>query len=272
MKTHSIIPLLRKKTLLTLLNKGERKDGRTFNMYRKIEIQTNIIKSAEGSAQVRIGNTIVLTGVKLNLGQPYPDAPDQGVQIVNAELIPLASPSFEPGPPDEDDIELSRVVDRVLRSSETIDLNKLSIIRGKKTWIVYIDIYILNHDGNLFDASVIASVAALLTTKIPKIEIVNENKIKITEEKVDLPIRNLPVSVTFSKIGNHIIVDPCYEEELLSDAMITVGIDSENNICTLQKIKEGCFKPDEILDILKRAINVGSKYREKYLKKLLEKS
>ncbi|HDJ89672.1 MAG TPA: exosome complex protein Rrp42, partial [Thermoprotei archaeon] len=237
MTSYEIIPLPSKKTLLALLDKGERKDGRDFNSYRDIEISTNVIKSAEGSAQVKIGNTIALAGVKLILGQPYSDTPDQGIQIVNAELVPLASPSFEPGPPDEDDIELSRVVDRVLRSSNMIDLNKLSIIKGKKVWIVYIDIYILNHDGNLFDASIMASVAALLTAKIPKVEITDENKVRLTEEYINLPIKDLPIGVTFSKIGNNIIVDPCYEEERLSDAMITIGINKENNICTLQKRK-----------------------------------
>jgi exosome complex RNA-binding protein Rrp42 (RNase PH superfamily) len=84
-----------------------------------------------------------------------------------AELIPMASPDFEAGPPRENAIELARVVDRGIRESEVIEMDKLCILSGKKVWIIFIDIHILDYDGNLFDAASIASLAALLSTKIP---------------------------------------------------------------------------------------------------------
>jgi exosome complex component RRP42 len=70
------------------------------------------VKNAEGSAEVRLGKTLAIAGVKTSIGTPFADTPDMGVMIVNAEFLPIASPTFEPGPPDENAIELARVIDR----------------------------------------------------------------------------------------------------------------------------------------------------------------
>ncbi len=61
------------------------------------------------------------------IGTPFADTPDKGVLSTNAELIPMGSPNFEAGPPDEHSIELARVVDRGIRESEMIDLEKMCI-------------------------------------------------------------------------------------------------------------------------------------------------
>ena len=65
-----------------------------------------------------------LCGVKVGTGEPFEDTPNDGVLTVNAELVPVASPNFEPGPPNEDSIELARVVDRGISESHAIDNDK----------------------------------------------------------------------------------------------------------------------------------------------------
>ncbi len=147
--------------VLSKLRDNERIDGRGFDEFRNVEIIPNVIEKAEGSALVKLGDTQVVVGVKMQPGEPYPDTPDRGVIIVNAELVPLASPTFEPGPPDENSIELARVVDRGIRESEAVDLSKLVIEEGEKVWIVFVDIHALDDDGNLLDASALAAIAAL---------------------------------------------------------------------------------------------------------------
>ncbi|MEM5804572.1 MAG: RNA-binding protein, partial [Candidatus Aenigmatarchaeota archaeon] len=92
-----------------------RLDGRSFDQFREVSIETNVVTSAEGSARVKIGNSLVLAGVKMDVMEPYPDTPDEGNLVVDAELLPIASPDFEPGPPDEHAIEIARVVDRGIR-------------------------------------------------------------------------------------------------------------------------------------------------------------
>ncbi len=129
--------------------------------YRPIRIETDVGSHADGSAYVELGRTKVVAGVKFEVGQPYPDTPDKGALITDAELLPLASPTFEPGPPDENAIELARVVDRSIRESNAIDLSSLVIREGELVYLVFVDLRVLDADGNLFDASSLAAVSAL---------------------------------------------------------------------------------------------------------------
>jgi exosome complex component RRP42 len=163
----TITPTIKKDYLIKLAEKGIRNDGRKFNDFRDIEIETGIVSKAEGSAKVKIGNTQVMAGIKMDMGEPYPDSQGEGVMTTAAELIPLASPDFEAGPPRENAIELARVVDRGIRESKIIDVEKLCIEEGEKVWIVFIDLHILDYDGNLFDAASLAALSALMTAKIP---------------------------------------------------------------------------------------------------------
>jgi len=126
------ISAVKKDYLIKLAKQGKRADGREFDEYRKITIERNIIKKAEGSARVKIGNTMVLAGIKLDIGEPYPDSPEEGAMSTSVELPPLASPDFEPGPPKPDAIEIARVIDRGIRESKYIKLDKLVVEPGKK--------------------------------------------------------------------------------------------------------------------------------------------
>jgi exosome complex component RRP42 len=165
--SRSVMSEIKRDHIHKLLATGKRVDGRAWDEFRPISIQINYAENAEGSARVKLGNTDVLVGVKMTVGQPFADTPDKGVLTTNAELIPLASPTFESGPPDEDSVELARVCDRGIRESQMIDLESLCIVPGKEVWILFTDIYVLDYDGNLFDAAFLGAVAALSSTIVP---------------------------------------------------------------------------------------------------------
>ena len=172
MAKEPVISKMKKKRITQLISEGKRLDGRGKLDYRDIRVEKGIIGTAEGSAMVCLGQTEVVVGIKIGLNAPYPDTPDEGILAVNAELVPLASPTFEPGPPDERAIELARVVDRGIRSSGAVDLKKLCIIPGRRVYILFLDIYVLNHDGNLIDASALAALAALSDAKLYGFDII----------------------------------------------------------------------------------------------------
>ena len=255
-----IIPKIEKLKIAALAAKGERIDGRKLDEFRPVVVETGLIQKAEGSALVRLGNTVALAGVKAEIGTPFPDTPNEGVLIVNAEFLPLASPTFEPGPPDENAIEIARVVDRGIRSAKAVDLEKLAIVPGKRVWVLYIDVYVLNHDGNMMDAAGLAAIAALLTAKIPKVKVKGE-EIEILDEWVPLPVVDRPVPVTIAKLGNSLIVDPCLEEEQVMDSRITITVNEQGNICALQK-GFGEFTLDEIKHALKLAVKMAAELRK----------
>lgn len=217
------------------LDTGKRIDGRAFNECRNTEIELDVVAAkAEGSALVRLGDTAVIAGVKVLLGEPYGDSPDKGVMMVTAELQPLASPLFELGPPKEPAIELARVVDRGVRESEMIDTAKLCIEPGKKVYMVFADVYPLDYDGNLIDASSLAVAAALQTAKFDEYKWEDGNAVP-TGKKLDLPIQNSAVEVTVSRIGRHLVIDPSLKEEMVQDCRLTIAVDKDDKLRAMQK-------------------------------------
>lgn len=242
-----VVEQLKRGQMNELLAKGKRLDGRGFLDTRELKVFTNVIEKAEGSARVVLGNTEVIAGVKVNLGTPFPDTPDKGLLVVSAEVLPLASPYAEPGPPDESTIELARVTDRGIRESGMIDVGKLVLQEGKWVYAVFVDVSILNVDGNLFDAVSAATVAALLTAKIPKYEVKEGEVPKRTEEKIPLPIQTVPIAVTMAKMGEHLLIDPTSEEEAVMDARITLVSDDRGNICAGQKGLPGSLSVEQVI-------------------------
>jgi len=264
--TSITVSRIRQKQIAQLISDGKRLDGRGLTEYRPIQIETGIIEKAEGSARVRLGKTEVMVGVKIGLGEPFSDRPNDGVLTTNAELVPLASPEFEAGPPGEEAMELARVVDRGIRESKAIDLEKLCVIPGKKAFVVFIDIYVLNHDGNLIDASALASFAALTNTKVPKYE-VKDGEVEIKPGYSELPLMNYPVAVTFASIGGKLVVDPWLDEEEVMDARLTLAFGKDDRICAIQKGGQGTMSPEQIIE----AANIA-KEKTAELRKLVVKS
>ncbi len=243
---------LEQKTVVDLVASGKRIDERAADSYRAIEVQVGLIEKANGSCQVHLGKSKVLVGVKVEVGEPFPDTPDEGVLTVNAELVPLASPSFEPGPPGEEAIELARVVDRGIRESKAMDVKSLCIQKGRKVQVVYVDVYVLDHDGNLIDAAALAALGALVNAKVGKFEMKGEDVV-VKPGHHPLPISNYPVAVTFAKVEKTLLVDPSLEEERVMSARLTVTVEKNGSICAMQKGGLSGFTVDE----LKRAVAIA---------------
>ncbi len=253
------------KDLIKEMAKNEKRiDNRKFDEFRKITIEPGYISSAEGSAHVCLGDTEVVAGVKMDLGEPYPDIPEQGTMMVAVEFVPLASPEFESGPPRENSIEVSRVVDRAIRESKMIDFEKLCIIPGEKVWTIFIDIDVINNDGNLIDACGIAAVSALMNAKMPDLD--EEGK-PIYERKGSrpLPLNEVAVSTTFVKISDKIIADPNMQEEEALEARLTVGTTEKDGKVMLASMQKGgsCgFTLEEIETIIGMAEEHGKEIRK----------
>ena len=260
-----IIATTEAKYILKNLRKGKRIDGRDLFQYRDVNVEVNLVKAAEGSAAVSLGDSKVITGIKYELGPPFPDMPDKGVYTVMAELIPIASPLYESGPPDEEAVELARLVDRPIRSAETINNEILCIIPEKLVYIIFIDVYVMNFAGNLIDCSAISALAALISSKIPKARIIDEEKAKVewsgeffnTKELV----KNIPISVTFGKLDDIVFLDPNLPEELVMDGRITYAFDDDGNLVSIQKGLNSTFSIEEIKTLAKKAKDISNDMR-----------
>ena len=251
-----VVADLKRDYISKLLAKGQRVDGRRFDELRPLTVETNFIGSAEGSARVRLGDTEVVVGVKLVTGEPFPDTPNTGVLTTNAELIPMASDTFEGGPPDQESIEVARVIDRGIREGHAVDMSKLCIQPGKEVWIMFVDVHVLDYDGNLFDAANIGANAAFKSTIVPA-------KRAGKGEDYPLPVLHQPVSITAVKIDGKILVDPTHDEERVADARLTVATIETGNLCAMQKGLDGAFTLEEVLKAVDASRRIGAEVRSK---------
>lgn len=257
------ITKLTKRRVQEYLKEGKRFDGRKLLDYRKIEIETGVIKNAEGSARVKLGDTEVLIGVKLDVVEPFPDQEEEGVLITTAELLPLSAARYEPGPPKFEAIELARIIDRGIRECGFIDFKKLCIKKKEKVWCILLDMYSINDNGGLIDACAMGAVAALKTAKLPKYDEKKERTEYGELTNARLPLTNkMPLILTFHKVGKYILVDPIVEEEEGSEARVSLALtnDKELKINAIQKGGEQALSEEEIFTIIDNSVDLFERY------------
>ena len=240
-----------------------RTDGRSCEDYRILNVQTGVVSTTNGSAQVKLAGTNVLIGIKAVIDEPLPSAKDQGRIEFFVDCSANASPVFEGRVGHDLALELSRALARTFCHG-TLDLHSLCIIPGKTCWVLYIDALILECGGNLFDAISIAIKAALHNTRIPDLTVIGdgaEKTIEVSDDPYDiLPINisNVPVLVTLNKISNRYVVDATAEEEVCSDSQLLISINDKGGVCSTQKHGKGAIHPDLLFEMLRVGQKIGS--------------
>ncbi|HEV8290228.1 MAG TPA: hypothetical protein VGQ00_04740 [Candidatus Norongarragalinales archaeon] len=257
----AILDQVKEQQIKEALRAGRRVDGRDSMQYRDIVVQKGILPNAEGSALVNIGNTKVVAGVKFDLATPFADRPNEGALICNAEFSTLADPEFESGPPNENAIELARVVDRGIRHAESVNVKEFFLEEGKVLGL-FIDMYIIDNFGNLIDTAALAAAAALRDAKVPKYE---DGKIVRGDYKGHLKIARDAVACSFEKIDGKLLLDCTDDEQIASSGRFTLTTGSDKAACSAQKSGEAGFTQQEILAMLEESF----KQRSKLLKQVV---
>jgi len=262
----------------TALQSDLRVDGRHSFDFRKLRISFG---REDGSSEVQLGETHVLGYVTAQLVQPYRDRPNEGTLAIFTEFSPMADPAFEPGRPGESAIELGRVIDRGLRESRAVDMESLCVVAGKHVWSVRVDLHILDNGGNLIDAANIAALAALSTFRRPECTVGGDDGQQVivhdpeVRDPLPLTIHHMPIAVTFAYFGegNIVVVDPTYKEEAVMGGRMTATINSNGDICAIQKaggegvmssvvmqcLRIASVKAADITSKIKKAVSGASK-------------
>ncbi len=256
MEVKRVISTIEKKYIKNNLKNEKRLDGRGLWDFRKFSINVDTITSAEGSSDVYLGDSRIITGLKYEVGDPFPDTPGDGVCTIMAELLPLASPLFERGPPDDQAIELARVVDRGIRHADCIQTKRLCIKEGKCVYILFIDMYVINYGGNLIDCGGVGTLTSLISAYIPEAEWTDNGAVWTGKYLTgqDL-VKELPLVITFGKIDDNLFVDPSLSEELVSDGSISISV-TENKITSIQKSGVAMFNVEELKLLSRKAIEI----------------
>ncbi|KAJ8596856.1 hypothetical protein M405DRAFT_756868 [Rhizopogon salebrosus TDB-379] len=243
-----------------------RPDGRTFDEWRNVSVNVGSISTADGSALVRMGDTTIVCGVKAEIAEPDLDLPDQGFLVPNLDLPAICSPKFKPGPPTEEAQVLSDRLNEALITSGVLSLSSLCIHPGKAVWTLYVDATCINYDGNAFDATLLAMLAALRNTTLPKATYEEETGRTTCSRKNRLPLqleRNF-ASMSFGVLEtSHVLSDPTAFEEPLMDVTLTVIVDDREQLISTSE-SGAAISQETLLQCISRA-----KERASQLQKLL---
>ena len=87
----------------------------------------------------------------------------------------------------EEEVLISRIIEKALRRSRAIDTEGLCIVAGEKVWQIRIDLLFLDHDGNLIDCAAIAAITALLHFRRPDVTVLGEDVTIVSPVTLEKP-------------------------------------------------------------------------------------
>lgn len=107
-----------------------------------MELETDIVSHASGSARVRLANTDILVGVKTEIDVPIAGRPDEGKIEFFVDCSANATPEFEGRGGEELALEIANTLQKAYSSNQAFDLTKLIIIRKRQCWKLFVDILV----------------------------------------------------------------------------------------------------------------------------------
>ena len=213
------------------LEAGIRADGRpSLTTSRPIEVSRDIIRTALASAACTIGNTRVVVGITAGIFA----LPDGVVAPAQSGIVKVNS-----------DFSLSILYDRKLAQrtatlfsarmetlmTKIFDMSQLTadVVNQKPdlgisspeteprpVWDMHVNVLVVNDDGAVFDAAVIAAIAAIQATRLPPLN--EELKIVPNMEPRQLQVKASVVPFSFCQYQDgdeSFILDPSRDEENL---------------------------------------------------------
>lgn len=261
-----------------------------------MELETDIVNNASGSARLRLANSDILVGVKTEVDVPFADKFNEGKIEFFVDCSANATPEFEGRGGEELGTEIAHMLSKSYQSPNAFDLKKLCILEHTKyehfysdhklpintpfsvcrCWKLYVDILILECGGNLFDAVSIAVKAALYNTKIPKVTAAAMDggsvELDLSDDPHDcdrLNVDSFPLLVTVCKIGDHCLVDPSAEEEECSLAKLVIGVSCNANRTTVTATRtagSGSFHQNTLKESLRLGRLAGEGLSQELLK------
>src|SRR5919109_3136620 len=221
-----------------LSKKYERPGKRAYDALRPIEIHVGVSKFAEGSCQIRFGDTEVLCLATLDESVPrHLIGKDQGWVTAEYAMLPRSTPerskreSLE-GRPGGRTFEIQRLVGRSLRAA--VDLKAL----GSRS--VIIDCEVIQADGGTRTAAITGGYIALahaLRHFTPK------------------PLRKNVAAVSAGYVKGELMLDLAYAEDSIADADVNVVATNAGELIEVQGTAEGRpFSKQDFDDVLALAL------------------
>lgn len=202
-------------------------DGRTENEIRKLSIKRNVMKFAEGSCLIEMGNTKVICTASIEEKvPPFLRGMSSGWITAEYGMLPRSCQTRIPressrGKQSGRTQEIQRLIGRSLRS--VVELDKL----GERT--VWIDCDVIQGDGGTRTASItgsfIALIDALLTLK-------KEDLLK------EIPVKDYVAAISVGIVEGRLCLDLNYEEDSKAEVDMNIIMTGKGNLVEIQGTAE----------------------------------
>src|SRR5437016_1598464 len=204
-----------------------RTDNRRPDQMRPVEIETGYLKTAEGSALIKVGHTEILCAASVEETVP-PFMRGSGKGWITAEyaMLPRATVKRTPrevtkGRPSGRTHEIQRLIGRSLRA--IIDQEAL----GERT--VLIDCDVLQADGGTRTASITGAYVALA------LALAQLEQFKLLKKS---PLRDSVAATSVGIVGSELLLDLDYEEDSRADVDMNVVMTGSGKFIEVQATAE----------------------------------
>jgi exosome complex RNA-binding protein Rrp42 (RNase PH superfamily) len=249
----------------SFLDVGLRSDGRSGPL-RPMEVSTGVIGSAVGSASCKLANsTRVIAGVTAGIFSFPQDTTlvsKQGRINVSCDMS-LKYPGERRSAVTEGGA-MSCKLEGILRNM--VDVSKQLLVWRDETndngpvWDLTVNIVVLNDDGGLLDCALMAAVAALKDTLLPKLHPDFRIDDSLPPNKLDVG-NVFPVGFTFCRFDNQWLIDPSADEEKLFPRLqVVMKGDSLAGMFGLEGGFEGSEIGFDMSDVLDNVIPIIQKH------------
>ncbi len=232
------------KTDEKLIVKGKRLDGRKPDEVREIEMKVGVIPNADGSAQVRFGNTIAIAGVygPRELFPKHRQKSDRAIVQCRYNMTPFSVDERKRPGPSRRAKEISKVT--------RLALEPALFLKDYPEMVVDVYIEILQADGSTRVTGINAASLALADAGVP--------------------MKDLIVALSGGKVDDTLVIDLCGKEDNYGKADIPIVLLPRKKEVTLLQM-DGQLTPQEVKDILKNVLKAGETIYKKQKEALMKK-
>ena len=225
-----------KKSEEKLIVNGKRIDKRKPMELREVEMTVGVINRADGSAEVRFGDTIAVASVygPRELFPRFMQESDTGILRTRYNMAPFSVDDRKSPGTDRRSTEISKVMRLALEPALMLeDFPKVTV-----------DVFseIVQADGSTRVTAINAASLALATAGIP--------------------MKDLVVACSVGKIDGILVLDLNGKEDNNSEADLAIAmLPSKREITLLQM--DGNLTKKEVMELISQAVNAGKEIYEK---------